>query len=112
MKSRVKAKPRGRRKSAANAAAKAKPKVGTKPSRKAAKARTAPAKSAGTTKPPPKTDPLDQWIMAGTSALGLRVEKSWVRTVRTNLKVTLDMAEAVAAFPLPDDAEPAPVFRA
>jgi hypothetical protein len=35
-----------------------------------------------------------------------------MRAVRANLRVTLDQAAIVAEFPLPDDAEPAPVFRA
>lgn len=57
-------------------------------------------------------DPLDDFIAAGTRGLGLKVEKSWMRAVRTNLRVTLDLGAMVAEFPLPDDAEPAPVFRA
>jgi hypothetical protein len=35
-----------------------------------------------------------------------------MRAVSANLRVTLDQAAMVAEFPLPDDAEPAPVFRA
>jgi hypothetical protein len=103
MKSRVKAKSRGKRK--AGAPAKTKAAAG----RKSLKLRKA-------AKPPrtavPKADPLDNWIVAGASGLGLKVEKSWMRAVRANLRVTLDQAAIVAEFPLPDDAEPAPVFRA
>ena len=56
--------------------------------------------------------PLDEFIAAGTRGLGLKVEKSWMKAVRFNLQVTLDLGAMVAEFPLPDDAEPAPVFRA
>jgi hypothetical protein len=66
-------------------------------------------------KSPPKaaaSDPLDEFIAAGTRGLGLKVEKSWMKAVRFNLQVTLDLGAMVAEFPLPDDAEPAPVFRA
>ena len=56
-------------------------------------------------------DPLDAFILAATGALGLKVEKSWMRAVRGNLRVTLDQAALVAEFALPDDAEPAPVFE-
>ena len=61
---------------------------------------------------PKPLDPTDAYILAGTRALGLKVEKSWLQAVRFNLQVTLDHAAMVAEFPLPDDAEPAPVFRA
>lgn len=110
MKSRVKAKSRGKRKAAVRAKAKA------PASRKSAKPRVAASKPTKPAKPAkrqaPKVDPLDQWIVAGVAELGLRVEKSWMQAVRTNLQVTLGQAAAVAEFPLPDDAEPAPVFRA
>ena len=110
MKSRVKAKSRGKRKAGVRAKARA------PASRKSAKSRVAASKPAKPAKPSrtlaPRVDPLDRWIVAGVAELGLRVEKSWMRAVRTNLRVTLDQAAAVAEFPLPDDAEPAPVFQA
>jgi hypothetical protein len=103
MKSRVKSKSRGKRKSGTAARTRRpaggkslKPKVSAKSPRKAA----------------PKTDPLDSWIVAGVQGLGLKVEKSWMAAVRTNLRVTLDQGVMVAQYPLADDAEPAPVFRA
>jgi hypothetical protein len=103
MKSRVKAKPRGKRKAGAPARTKAASnRRGFKP-RKAAK----PARTAA-----PKADPLDSWIVAGTQGLGLKAEKSWMASIRTNLRVTLDQGAMVAEYPLSDHAEPAPVFRA
>jgi hypothetical protein len=52
-------------------------------------------------------DPLDDFIDAAARALGLPVETDWKPAI-----VTLAFAEAVEAFPLPDDAEPAPIFKA
>ena len=57
-------------------------------------------------------DPLDDFIDAAARALALPVEPDWRPAVAANLRVTLAHAEAVEAFPLPDDAEPAPVFKA
>jgi hypothetical protein len=57
-------------------------------------------------------DPLDSYIDAAAKALGLTVEPEWKGAVRANLEVTFRMAAIVAAKELPDDAEPAPVFRA
>jgi hypothetical protein len=58
------------------------------------------------------TDPLDEFMEAAARVLQLPLEPDWKPTVKTNLDVTLKHAAAVAEFPLPDDAEPAPVFRA
>jgi 1-carboxybiuret hydrolase subunit AtzG-like len=58
------------------------------------------------------TDPLDAFIDAAVQALQLPLEPEWKPAVKTNLDVTLKHAAAVAELPLPDDAEPAPVFRA
>ena len=57
-------------------------------------------------------DPLDTFIDGAAAALDLKVEPAWKPAVRTHLQVTLRHGTQVAAFPLPDDAEPAPVFKA
>lgn len=57
-------------------------------------------------------DPLDAYIDAVASVLGLTVEESWKPAVRANLAVTLKMARAVDEFSLPDETEPASVFTA
>jgi hypothetical protein len=57
-------------------------------------------------------DPLDDFIVAAAAALGLPLEDSWKPAVKSNLQVTLAHAAMVDEFRLPDDAEPAPVFRA
>ena len=57
-------------------------------------------------------DPLDALVDASARALVLSLEPSWRPTIKTNLEVTLRLAGTVTEFPLPDDAEPAPVFVA
>ena len=57
-------------------------------------------------------DPLDDFIDAAAHALALPVEPDWRPAVAANLRVTLEHAASVEAFALPDDAEPAPVFKA
>ena len=60
----------------------------------------------------PQHDPLDDFIIASARALDLKIDKAWMPAVRGNLAVTLRLAALVSAFALPDDAEPAPVFKA
>jgi Protein of unknown function (DUF4089) len=60
----------------------------------------------------PGDDPLDVLIGASAHALALPVEPAWKPAIKTNLDVTLRLAASFADFPLPDDAEPAPVFVA
>ena len=55
--------------------------------------------------------PLDDFI-AAAAALDLPLDPAWKGAVKANLEVTLRHAATVAEFPLPDEAEPAPVFRA
>ena len=59
-----------------------------------------------------KRDPLDSFVDAAAHALDLKIEPAWKGAVKTNLEVTLALAALFAEFPLPDDAEPAPVFAA
>jgi hypothetical protein len=64
-------------------------------------------------RPPAKLhDPLDDFILAAARALDLPAQPKWLPAIRANLRVTLGHAALVAEFPLPDDAEPAPVFKA
>jgi len=55
---------------------------------------------------------LDEFIDASARVLALPLDPSWYPTIRFNLEVTFRLAMLVADHPLPDDAEPAPVFRA
>lgn len=56
--------------------------------------------------------PLDDFIAAAAVVLDLPLDPAWQGAVRANLEVTLRHAATVAEFPLPDEAEPAPIFRA
>ena len=71
---------------------------------------TVTAKEAAT--PPEPADPIDSYIDAAADMLALPVEPAWKPAVKANLLVNLRLAAVVADFPLPDEAEPAPVFKA
>jgi hypothetical protein len=58
------------------------------------------------------TDSLDDYIDAAAEALKIQIDATWKPAVRSNLQIVLQHAAKVDAFPLPDDAEPAPVFKA
>jgi Protein of unknown function (DUF4089) len=60
----------------------------------------------------PVADPLDGFIAAAARMLALPLEPQWLASIKTNLEVNLRAATFVAAFALPDEAEPAPVFTA
>ncbi len=53
---------------------------------------------------------LDAYMDASTAVLGIAIDPAWRDAVRANLALSLRMAAVVAAFPLEDEAEPAPVF--
>ncbi len=57
-------------------------------------------------------DDVDKLIDAGTALLGIPIQPEWREAIRANLLVTLRLADTVDKFPLPDEADPAPVFRA
>lgn len=57
-------------------------------------------------------DKLDDFITAAAAALDLPLEEAWRPTIKANLEVTLRLANLVAEFPLPDEAEPAPIYKA
>jgi 1-carboxybiuret hydrolase subunit AtzG-like len=59
-----------------------------------------------------KPDALEVAMAASARALGLTIDKAWMAAVRGHLQVTLRHGALVAAFALPDEAEPAPVFKA
>lgn len=55
---------------------------------------------------------LDAYMAASAQMLGLTIAPEWRAAVRTNLAATFRMGALVLDFPLPDEAEPAPVFVA
>jgi hypothetical protein len=56
-------------------------------------------------------DELDEFIAASAFALALPNDPLWHPMIRSHLQVILKLAAVVADLKLPDDAEPAPVFR-
>jgi hypothetical protein len=59
-----------------------------------------------------KSVDFDVFIDASTQALGLPLDPAWKDAVRGNLQVIFAHAAKVNDFSLPDEAEPAPVFKA
>jgi hypothetical protein len=57
-------------------------------------------------------DAIDLLVEAGAKALGLPLDPAWHAGVKFNLQLILRHAALVDEFPLPDDAEPAPVYHA
>ena len=68
------------------------------------------SKRTATLKPP--RDPIDDFIGTSALALDLRIASAWLPAVRENLRAILYLGATVSKFQLPDDVEPAPVFRA
>jgi 1-carboxybiuret hydrolase subunit AtzG-like len=58
------------------------------------------------------TTDLDAYIDAATALLGIPVRPEWRDAIRQHLAVSFDLAGIVRDFPLPDEADPAPVFSA
>jgi hypothetical protein len=57
-------------------------------------------------------DKLDDFIDAAAAAFSLPLDPAWRPAVKANLEVSLRHAATYADFPLPDEAEPAPIFKA
>jgi hypothetical protein len=57
-------------------------------------------------------NPLDRLIEAAAASLALPIEPAWKAAVRANLHVIFGQAALFSDFELPDDAEPAPIFKA
>ena len=55
---------------------------------------------------------LNAWMDANAVLLGLTIAPEWRDSVRLHLRITRELAQRVMEFPLPDDTDPAPVFRA
>lgn len=55
---------------------------------------------------------MDVLITASAEVLALPIEPAWHRGIAFNLRLIFNHAALVDEFPLADEAEPAPVFRA
>jgi hypothetical protein len=82
---------------------------------KSSKTKSGPRKAGRTPSPVSnrtKADPLDDLIEAAGPAFGLSIKPEWRSAVRAHLHVIFGQAALFAEFELPDEAEPAPVFKA
>jgi Protein of unknown function (DUF4089) len=59
-----------------------------------------------------RTKVIETLMEASAEALGLTIDPAWRASVKRNLHVILGHAALVDQFSLPDEIEPAPVFRA
>ena len=66
----------------------------------------------GNAMPEPTPDQLYAYLDASAEVLGIPIETEWRDSIRAQLEVTFRLAGLVLDFPLPDEAEPAPVFGA
>jgi 1-carboxybiuret hydrolase subunit AtzG-like protein len=55
---------------------------------------------------------LDAYIDAAPALVALTIDPAYREGVRTHLRATANAARLVLEFPLDDEAEPAPIFRA
>jgi hypothetical protein len=88
---------------------KPKAKVSKRVRRPAREARTSPKRQPAPAAPP---DVIPQLVAAGAQTLELTIDPAWRDAVAFNLRLILRHAALVDDFELPDDAEPAPIFRA
>jgi hypothetical protein len=56
--------------------------------------------------------PLDEFIAVAAKTLDLPFDPAWQPAIKANLEVSLKLGNMVAEFPLPDAAEPAPIYKA
>jgi len=59
-----------------------------------------------------QSDDLTTLIDASGRAFALTIEPAWRPAIHANLRVIFGQAALFMAFELPDDAEPAPIFKA
>jgi hypothetical protein len=60
----------------------------------------------------PDDETLTEFMRSGAKLLDLPLDPAWEASIRGHLRVSLRHAALVEALALPDDAEPAPVFKA
>ena len=59
----------------------------------------------------PNSEDLAGFMDAAARTMDLAIDPQWRSSVLANLEVTLRLARLVTDFKLPDEAEPAPLFR-
>jgi hypothetical protein len=59
-----------------------------------------------------RRDHLDALIDSGAALLEIPIAPEWREAIRFHLDISLGLSAVVTDFSLPDEFEPAPVFRA
>jgi hypothetical protein len=59
-----------------------------------------------------RADAIETLVAASAQALALPIDPAWRTSVKRNLELIFTHAALVDQFSLPDEIEPAPVFRA
>jgi len=59
-----------------------------------------------------ETDAIDRELLLAAERLGIPLPADWLPSVREYFITIRKAADFVESFPLPDEAEPAPVFEA
>ena len=54
----------------------------------------------------------DDFIEAAAKALNIPLDPAWKPAIRGDHEITLKLARLIEEFSLPDDSEPAPVYKA
>jgi hypothetical protein len=71
-----------------------------------------PARPLAAAKTARKTDSVAALVAAGAQELALLIDPAWQTNVKSDLRLLFKHAAFVEALSLPDEIEPAPVFRA
>ena len=61
---------------------------------------------------PTEPDDIDREVAMTAARLGIQLPQTWLPGVREHLLAIRKASDLVDSFPLPDEAEPAPVFEA
>ncbi len=56
--------------------------------------------------------PWDEYVDMSAKLLGFPMEPAWKKAASANIETLFRMAALLEGFQLPDDIEPAPVFKA
>jgi hypothetical protein len=79
---------------------------------KSAKARAKAPRKKAAPRPKGQPDAIDAMIASSAQALRLPIDPAWHGGVKFNLQLIIRLSAVFDDFPLPDDAEPGPVFHA
>ncbi len=56
-------------------------------------------------------DAILVWIRSSAAMLKVPLDPAWLPAIQAHVEVTFRLARLIDEFPLPDEAEPAPVYE-